>query len=75
MIMSISGSSLLLGLGKFGESTSLCLEIGEVTLFLDLAFFENVDLAALFNGAHSVRNDDRRSALHGGLDSFLNFLL
>lgn len=71
----LSRRSILLVLSELGENSTLVLEVVEVTLFLDLAFLENEDLAALLNGTHPVRNDDRRSVCHRLLDSLLNFLL
>lgn len=62
-------------MGKFGEGTTRVFKIVKVTLFFDSALLENENLAALFNGTHSVRNDDSCSVLHRVLNSLLHFLL
>ena len=70
-----SCSSVLLVGRELSEFATILLEIIKVALLSNFSVFQNEDLAASLDGAHSVRNYNDRSVLHGVLNGQLHLLL
>ena len=67
--------SLMLVSGELSELASTLFQVVDISFLSNLSMFQDKDLAASLNRAHSMCNDDNRSILHCILNGVLNLLL